>query len=170
MTNNIPIETERKFLIYMPDLELLRRCDGVRIKKIEQTYLEYESGKNARVRRIDEDGRVSFVKTVKQRISTLSAFEEEYEIDADTYKNELEYADKTKSTVIKTRYCIPFENHVIEIDVYPFWSDRAILEVELASEDESFSLPDHIKVIKEVSEDSRYKNTKLAESVPFDEI
>ena len=154
----------------MPDLELLRRCDGVRIKKIEQTYLEYESGKNARVRRIDEDGRVSFVKTVKQRISTLSAFEEEYEIDADTYKNELEYADKTKSTVIKTRYCIPFENHVIEIDVYPFWSDRAILEVELANEDESFSLPDHIRVIKEVSEDGRYKNTNLAKEIPYDEI
>ena len=154
----------------MPDLELLRRCDGVRIKKIEQTYLEYESGKNARVRRINEDGRVSFVKTVKQRISTLSAFEEEYEIDADTYKNELEYADKTKSTVIKTRYCIPFENHVIEIDVYPFWSDRAILEVELASEDESFSLPDFIRVIKEVSEDGRYKNNNLAKEIPYDEI
>ena len=154
----------------MPDLELLRRCDGVRIKKIEQTYLEYESGKNARVRRIDEDGRVSFVKTVKQRISTLSAFEEEYEIDADPYKNELECADKTKDTVIKTRYCIPFEDHVIEIDVYPFWSDRAILEVELANEDESFSLPDHIRVIKEVSEDGRYKNTNLAKEIPYDEI
>ena len=170
MTNNIPIETERKFLIYMPDLKLLESCDGVKIKKIEQTYLEDESGKNARVRRIDEGGRVSFVKTVKQRISTLSSFEDEQEIDENTYAAELLHADKTKQTVRKTRYCIPFDNHVIEIDVYPFWNDRAILEVELASEDESFSLPDHIKVIKEVSEDSRYKNTKLAESVPFDEI
>ena len=154
----------------MPDLDLLAECDGVKIKKIEQTYLCREDGKNARVRHIVEGERESFVKTVKQRISTLSALEEEYEIDADAYKNELEYADKTKDTVIKTRYCIPFENHIIEVDVYPFWSDRAILEVELTSEDESFSLPDHIKVIKEVSEDSRYKNTKLAESVPFDEI
>ena len=154
----------------MPDLELLKRADGVRMKHIEQTYLCREDGKNARVRRIDEDGKVSFVKTVKQRISTLSAFEEEYEIDADTYKNELEYADKTKSTVIKTRYCIPFDSHTIEIDVYPFWSDRAILEVELATEDESFSLPDFIRVIKEVSEDGRYKNTNLAKEIPYDEI
>ena len=154
----------------MPDLKLLESCDGVRIKKIEQTYLEYESGKNARVRRIDEGGRVSFVKTVKQRISALSSFEDEHEIDENTYADELLHADKTKQTVRKTRYCIPFDNHVIEIDVYPFWNDRAILEVELASEDESFSLPDHIKVIKEVSEDSRNKNTKLAESGPFDEI
>lgn len=170
MTNNIPIETERKFLIHMPDLDLLAECDGVRIKKIEQTYLCREDGKNARVRRIVEGERESFVKTVKQRISTLSALEEEYEIDADAYKSELEYADKTKSTVIKTRYCIPFEDHVIEIDVYPFWSDRAILEVELASEDESFSLPDFVRVIKEVSEDGRYKNTNLAKEIPYDEI
>ena len=170
MTNNIPIETERKFLIYMPDLKLIESCDGVRIKKIEQTYLEYESGKNARVRRIDESGRVSFVKTVKQRISTLSSFEDEHEIDENTYADELLHADKTKQTVKKTRYCIPFDNHVIEIDVYPFWNDRAILEVELASEDESFSIPDFIRVIKEVSEDGRYKNTNLAKEIPYDEI
>ena len=154
----------------MPDLKLLESCDGVRIKKIEQTYLEYESGKNARVRRIDEGGRVSFVKTVKQRISTLSSFEDEHEIDENTYADELLHADKAKQTVRKTRYCIPFENHVIEIDVYPFWNDRAILEVELASEDESFSLPDFIRVIKEVSEDGRYKNTNLAKEIPYDEI
>lgn len=170
MTNNIPIETERKFLIYMPDLDLLESCDGVRIKKIEQTYLCREDGKNARVRRIDEDGKVSFVKTVKQRISTLSSFEDEHEIDENTYANELLHADKTKLTVRKTRYCIPFDNHVIEIDVYPFWSDRAILEVELKSEDESFSLPDFIRVIKEVTEDGRYKNTNLAKEIPYDEI
>ena len=154
----------------MPDIKLLESYDGVKIKKIEQTYLEYESGKNARVRRIDESGRVSFVKTVKQRISTLSSFEDEHEIDENTYADELLHADKTKQTVRKTRYCIPFENHVIEIDIYPFWNDRAILEVELASEDESFSLPDFIRVIKEVSEDGRYKNTNLAKEIPYDEI
>ena len=154
----------------MPDIKLLESCDGVKIKKIEQTYLEYESGKNARVRRIDEGGRVSFVKTVKQRISTLSSFEDEHGIDENTYADELLHADKTKQTVRKTRYCIPFDNHVIEIDIYPFWNDRAILEVELASEDESFSLPDFIRVIKEVSEDGRYKNTNLAKEIPYDEI
>ena len=154
----------------MPDIKLLESCDGVKIKKIEQTYLEYESGKIARVRRIDESGRVSFIKTVKQRISTLSSFEDEHEIDENTYAAELLHADKTKQTVRKTRYCIPFDNHVIEIDVYPFWNDRAILEVELASEDESFSLPDFIRIIKEVSEDGRYKNTNLAKEIPYDEI
>ena len=170
MCKMIPIETERKFLIYMPDIDSLKRQDGVRIKHIEQTYLSSEQGKNARVRKIYENGKIKFIKTVKERISTLSAYENEFEIDGDTYSEELKTADKDKKTVIKTRFCIPFDSHIIEIDVYPFWTDRAILEVELSDESESFSLPDFIRVIKEVSEDKRYKNTNLAEKVPMDEI
>ena len=170
MNANTPVEIERKFLIYMPDIAVLESFEGVRVKYIEQTYLDCEEGKNARVRRIVEGERESFVKTVKQRISTLSAFEEEYEIDAASYREELKSASADKQTIVKTRYCIPFDEHIVEIDVYPFWSDRAILEVELASENESFSLPDCLHIIKEVSEDKRYKNTNLAKEIPCDEI
>lgn len=165
-----PIETERKFLIRMPEISLLKSIEGVRVRHIEQTYLCREDGKNARVRRIDEDGKIRYVKTLKERISTLSCYEEEYEIDREQYEREFLRADNSKSTVIKTRYCIPFSEHIIEIDVYPFWNDRAILEVELAGEDEQFSLPSYISVVKEVSEDKRYKNTNLAKDVPFDLI
>ena len=170
MRSMTPIETERKFLIRMPDISLLRSLEGVRVKDILQTYLVSESGKNSRLRRVCEGGKVSYIKTVKQRISVLSAYEDECEISKDQYESELENADKSKSAIVKTRYCIPYADHIIEIDIYPFWSDRAILEVELESENESFSLPDYVSVIKEVSDDKRYKNTKLAESVPFDEI
>ena len=169
-TEMIPIETERKFLIAMPDINMISKLEGTRIKHIEQTYIEGEDGKNARVRRIEENGAIYFVKTIKQRISTLSSFEDEYEIDLISYERELKNAIKDKKTVTKTRYCVPFASHVLEIDVYPFWQDRAILEIELHREDESFSLPEYINVIKEVSEDPRYKNTNLAKSVPFDEI
>lgn len=165
-----PIETERKFLIYMPDISRLSEFDGVRIKHIEQTYLVCENGKKARVRRIAESGKVSFVKTVKQRISALSCFEDEREITREEYESELKNADADKSVLFKTRYCIPYENHVVEIDVYPFWGDRALLEVELSSESEEFSIPEFVKIIKEVSEDSRYKNTNIAKIIPFDAI
>ena len=154
----------------MPDISLLRSLQGVRVKDILQTYLASESGKNSRLRRVCEDGKVSYIKTVKQRISVLSAYEDECEISEEQYERELENVDKTKSDIVKTRYCIPYADHIIEIDIYPFWSDRAILEVELSDESESFSLPEYVSVVKEVSDDKRYKNTKLAESVPFDEI
>lgn len=170
MNNLTPIEIERKFLILMPNADLLKACEGVRVKRIKQTYLASNDGKNARVRKIEEDQRIYFIKTVKEKISSLSSYENEYEITEAQYSDELKNADKGKNPIIKTRFCIPYENHVIEIDVYPFWTDRAILEVELDGENEDFTLPPFIRVIKEVSEDKRYKNTMLAQSVPFDDL
>ena len=134
----------------MPNTSLLKAQDGVRVKEIEQTYLRAEDGKNSRVRRILEDGKISFVKTTKKRISILSSYEEEYEIDENTYLDEIKNRDEEKSTIVKTRYCIPFGKHIIEIDVYPFWNDRAILEVELTNENEEFSLPDYVPKIKRI--------------------
>ena len=170
MNNNTPIEIERKFLIAIPRIADLESIVGLRVKHIEQTYLLTDNGTNARVRKINENGKISFIKTVKKRISVLSCYEDEWELSAEEYTEELKNADPEKSTVYKTRYAFPYGNHTVEIDVYSFWDDRATLEVELSSESDSFSLPDFIKVIKEVSEDKRYKNTNLAVSVPFDTI
>ncbi len=165
-----PIETERKFLIKMPDIQTLALFSEIRIKNITQTYLLSENGKNTRVRKIIEDGKTSYIKTLKQRISLLSCYEEEFEIDESTYISELSSCDTEKNAIEKVRYCLPYGGHIIEIDIYPFWSDRAILEVELKNENEAFELPDFLEIIKEVSDDKRYKNTNLALEIPFDEI
>jgi CYTH domain-containing protein len=78
---NSPIETERKFLIRMPNTALLSSLENARVMNMEQTYLVCENG-NARVRRIEEGGKVRFIKTLKQRISTLSCYEFEEDISA----------------------------------------------------------------------------------------
>lgn len=168
--NSTPIETERKFLIYMPCLETLCSQPEIRIQEINQTYLLTDGKKNARIRKITERGKISYIKTVKERISDLSCYEEEKEITEDCYLELLKYADKEKQSINKTRYSFKYGRHVIEIDIYSFWNDRATLEIELSSEDEEFSIPEFIKVAKEVSTDERYKNTNLAKSVPQDKI
>ena len=168
--SSAPIEIERKFLIEMPDISLLKKQNGVKIKELTQTYLQTSDVSNSRVRKILQDGKTTFVKTTKKRISSLSCYEDEYQISENRYLEELENRDPSKITIQKTRYAFPYGNHTVEIDVFPFWNDRALLEVELADESEAFSLPDFVKVIKEVSEDKRYKNTNLAVSVPMDVI
>lgn len=168
--NETHIEIERKFLIRMPCFDDIETQEGLRVKTIKQTYLTTADSSNARVREIAENGSTIFVKTVKKRISTLSCYEDEFEISAEQYTEELKLADGSKKPIEKTRYAFPFGKHTVEIDVFPFWSDRALLEVELGCEDEQFTLPDFIEIIKEVSEDKRYKNTNLALTVPFDAI
>ena len=56
-----------------------------------------------------------------------------------------------------------------EIDIYPFWKKQAICEVETETEDEYYTLPDFIEVIREVTEDKSYTNRSMAFFVPFED-
>lgn len=168
--NNIQIETERKFLIRIPSISDMESQNNFRIRKMVQTYLQSEGKRNARVREIIESGQATYIKTVKERISTLSCYEDESEISKEEYENLLLSADKEKKSIHKTRYSFEYCGHILEIDVYDFWGDRATLEIELKSEDEEFCIPTFIDVIKEISADGRYKNTNLAKSIPYDKI
>lgn len=167
---NIPIETERKYLIRYPDTAILAALPGARVLHMRQTYLLADASVTARVRQVEENGTLRYIRTEKQRISKISSYEDERELTADEYKAALEAADPERKTVVKTRYAIPHGSLICEIDVYPFWEDRAILEIELPAEDTEFLLPDYVTVIREVSDDRRYSNRSLAKSVPLDEI
>lgn len=164
------IETERKFLISYPDMYILLSQNEVEKREIVQTYLLSEKGITDRVRKVTSNGIEFYIRTRKKRISDISCFEDEKSITFEEYEKLLEKADKSLSAIIKTRYVFPFEEHIIEIDVYPFWNDRAILEVELKKETEVFGIPEFISVIKEVTDDKRYKNARLAREIPNDVI
>ena len=71
-------------------------------------------------------------------------------------------ADTNKKQIRKNRYCLTYKNQYFEIDVYPFWRDKAIVELELSEEGAEIEFPDYIKVIKEVTDDDSYKNSSLA--------
>ena len=74
--------------------------------------------------------------------------------------------DTNLRTIHKTRYCLSEENQYFEIDIYPEWNNQAIMEVELSDEEQKPNLPSFIDVIKEVTEDERYKNYNMAASMP----
>ena len=44
-----------------------------------------------------------------------------------------------------------YENQYFEIDIYPFWNDKAILEIELSDENTRVVFPEKIKVIKQLT-------------------
>lgn len=165
-----PIEIERKFLIRFPDVEVLQKQKGVRVKKMRQTYLRAENGITARVRAVTENGKTRYVHTEKSRISDLSAIECEREVSEAEYQKLLKNADPERKTIEKTRYAVPFGDHVAEIDLYPFWNDRAVLEIELAAEDEQCPIPPYVAVIKEVTDDKWYKNVNLAKEIISEEL
>lgn len=156
-------EIERKFLIEYPDMEILEKYSK---SEIAQTYLKTDDGFTSRVRVRTENGVTKYIFTEKKRVTDLKCIENEREISADEYKELLNLADPERMTVYKTRYCVPHNGRVVEVDVYPFWTDRAIAEVEMESEEENVELPDFIKVIRDVTAEKAYKNASIAKKIP----
>jgi CYTH domain-containing protein len=159
-----PLEIERKFLIAYPDVAALKeRCSAV--YEMEQTYLCSAPNVTARVRRRVGE-REEFFHTEKERITARTHVERERTINREEYETLLQNRDEAAHTIHKWRYCLPHEGFLFEIDVYPFWQKVAVMEVELEREDQEFSLPDGITVIREVTEERWMKNAALARYIP----
>lgn len=160
------MEIERKYLIEYPDVKALAAMPDCVVWEIEQTYLRAPHGETRRVRRVVENKRVTYTRTFKRRVDAMSCVEDEIEIDRDAYDALLIDRDDARNVVQKTRYRIPYLGQLIEVDVYPFWTDRAICEIELPDEETPARLPPWLSLITEVTGDRAYSNAELARSVP----
>ncbi len=160
MKETTPLEIERKFIIKMPSEAFL--ASGV-TWHIEQTYLVPScEGETRRVRRSECRGQVIYTMTSKRRKNDIACYEDEAVLDKPSYYAMKMLETPDCETVVKTRHVVPYMGHLLEVDVYPFWQDYAILEVELNAEDEAFELPKDIIVVREVTSDHRYKNVQIA--------
>lgn len=157
-----PFEIERKFLIEYPDLKWLESLPNCKRIEIIQTYLKAGEDEEIRVRQRGVDGHYIYFQTIKRRVSGIKRVEIERRLSEREYISLLMSADTTRRQIRKDRYCLTYENQYFEIDIYPFWKDKAIAEIELSDENATIEFPKKIKVIKEVTEDESYKNASLA--------
>lgn len=156
-------EIERKFLVAMPDKDLLNSFER---SDIVQIYLKGEKGTTERIRKRTDSAGCIYTHTIKRKVSNIRRMEDEQEIDASRYEQLLERADPGHRVVEKTRYCFDHQGQLWELDVYPFWNDRAIMEIELADEAQIVELPPFIEIIREVTDDGRYSNAAISQSIP----
>lgn len=154
------IETvEHRYLIEYPDTEWLESIPNCERIEIIQTYLKSDGITETRLRQRGSKGNYVYFKNVKKIGSEKS--ETETRISKDEYLELLMEADTSKRQIRKNRYCLTYGTQYFEIDVYPFWKDKALMKIEL-NPSNSVQIPDEIKVINEVSNDPSYKNAYLA--------
>lgn len=167
----IPVvtEIERKFLIKKPSEELLNNISMCSRTDIFNTYLkEMKPGVERRIRMRGLDGDYSFYYTEKSPIpGSIMRREVERRISQKDYLWLATETDNSLHTVGKHRYCHVYDGQYFEIDVYDFDDEYAILELELGKEEQEIRLPSYIEVVKEVTEDSRYKNKQIAKDLKF---
>ena len=158
-----PYEIERKYLIRYPDLQWLESLPNCSRVEIIQTYLKSPEGSEVRIRQRGLNGNYIYFKTEKREVTPLKRVETEQRLTQQEYLTLLMDADPSRHPIRKTRYCLTWDGQYFEIDVYPFWQDQAIVEIELRSEDTPVHLPEQLQVIREVTQDPAFKNAALAQ-------
>ena len=162
----VPIEIERKYLIEMPDMELLNKQYDCTTVDIIQNYLISKDGVERRVRQRGSDGSYTFYYTEKTPVndSGLERTEKEKKISQEEYLKLLMEVDTNLRPIRKQRTCFVSNGSYFELDIYPFWDSKAILEIELTNPDAVVNLPKELTIIKEVTDDDAYKNYSLAKT------
>lgn len=148
------VEIERKFLV-----SNLEECLQHHTKSITivQGYLSFDPARTVRIR-----------KTATKAFLTIKGKSNEtgdtrFEWEKEIKENEaIQLFDLCLGqTIRKTRYVVPYQSHIFEIDVFSGnHQGLVIAEIELSSTSEKVDLPKWIG--QEVTGDNRYYNSVLA--------
>ena len=160
-----PREIQRKFLIAYPDLDWLESLPEATKMEIVQTDLISREDVALRVHQRAEGDSVFYFKTYNHPLDDSTRVEVEERLSKREYQDLLQEADPNKKQVRKTRYRLTHEGQYFEIDLFPMWSDKAILETELSEEDTPIHFPGHLGIIREVTEDAAYTRAAIAEQM-----
>ena len=169
-----PLEIEYKFLIRYPDISILSTQPEYKCEKMLQLYLELPKAENGfdkcRIRKVESKDDVRYIKTFKQSLSDMTRIEIESEISEDDFVALSRYLRKGYNPIEKYRHSFVCNGFTYEVDVFPFWNDRAYLEIEVDSENTKPPIPDFLHIIKDVTADKRYRNTSLAQQIITEDI
>ena len=158
-----PMEIERKYLIARPDLQMLEQMPNCERVDIVQTYLKSDDpSEERRIRQRGSNGNYIYFMTRKRKATGIKRVEIEERLSQEEYISLIVEADPAYRPIHKERYCLSANGLYYEIDIYPEWKDKAIMEIELHSEDQEIVFPDEIDVIREVTGDPAYSNHELA--------
>lgn len=157
-----PYEARRRFLVEYPDIALLEDLPNCYREEIEQIYLHAPQSEEIRLRKRRSGEDCVYYITRTKTEGGHRRLESEGRLTEREYMQFLGNADPGMKPIRKTRWSIIWYGHYYEIDLYPFWKDRAVLEVLLRDEEEEVKIPDFLQVIREVTDDREYQIASLA--------
>ena len=145
------------------DCQALQARYGAAPVEMMQTYLNSTSPRiERRIRQQKNGGGYLYFYTEKRIAEDGSRWVTEKPISEKEYVAYLMESDLSLHAVRKVKYRFGYRSSRMEIDVYPFAQERAVLFVYGGGEKPE--LPEEIRLIKEVTNQAEYKNRQLAAS------
>lgn len=161
----IPLEIEKKFLIRMPSQKLLSTFKKINIIQTYLTSTTIDAERRIRQRGDNLDF-VYFYTEKRPTIISSQRIEVERRISKFEYLSLLIESDSSMRQVRKDRYYFVYNNLYFELDVYPFWDNYAVLEIELTNMNDEFEIPPFLDVIRDITDNDSFKNYNIAKRVP----
>jgi len=154
-----PLQDERIFRV-----ELTGEIPESSESFITQTYLVAEPGTEVRLRRREwSGGKVVNVHRSKKRLSDSEVIETERQIDNNLYEQMLQQADPYRVTIRKKRHSFIWKGQFFQIDTFVEPDINLIMmETKGVSPNETVNFPPFVKVLEDVTGNSRYLNYNIA--------
>lgn len=157
-----PEPGKKKYLVAMPDCATLEKLYGAAPAEMMQTYLvPVRQDTERRIRQQKNGSGYLYFYTEKRIALDGTRWVTEKPISEKEYVAYLMEADVSLHSVIKQKYSFTYDKRRMELDVYPFSSDKAIL---FAYGADTGRLPPEIEILKDVTGEAEYKNRALAGS------
>lgn len=159
---SVPEMKKRKYLIAMPSLPMVTEQYGATDVEMMQTYLvRIKPNVERRIRQQKNGTGYLYFYTEKRIAEDGTGWVTEKPISEKEYVHYLMECDASLHPVLKRKFRFTQAGHQMEIDVYPFSDEKAILFV-YGADDNNDHIPEGITVLREVTGDPEYKNRRLA--------
>lgn len=159
---SVPEVSKRKYLIAMPDADaLVSSLNAVSIEMMQTYLVNSRPSVERRIRQQKNGSEYLYFYTEKRVGSDGTKWVTEKPVSEKEYISYLMECDASLHPVLKHKYRFTYEGIKMEIDIYPFSADKAVL-FTYGSAPSGVPLPPGINVIKEVTGDPEYKNRCLA--------
>ena len=156
-----PMIQKRKYLIEMPELSALQaKYNAVALDMMQTYLLPTQSGVERRIRQQKNGEDYLYFYTEKHLMEDGARWTTEKPISEKQYVRYLMEGDSALHSVRKMKYRFIYGHYRMEIDVYPFSSEKAVLFVYAGGAEAE--LPSELHIIQEVTGDPAYKNRQLA--------
>ena len=145
-------------------VELTGEIPECSVSMITQTYLVTEPGNEVRLRRREwSGGKVVNVHRSKKRINDNEVIETERQVDNNLYEQMLSQADPYRCTIRKKRQSFIWKGQFFEVDTFmePV-SNLVMMETKGVTEQETVNFPPFVKVLEDVTGNSKYLNYNIA--------
>lgn len=157
-----PTQSERKFLIRFDGPASIAAYAPVEML-ITQSYLVGSGdGTERRARKVQNGGNIAYYYIEKQQVSAVERIERERMLTQKEYVRIIDEVDPKFGSITKHRYCLKNGEQYMTIDTYAGSPSLAILDVQLADQNDAAHIPPELEVIREVTGEERFQGHMIS--------